>query len=166
MATAPGANMLSTNFWFIILLPVGIKTYRSLKIKFFVKVNNKVHVTIGHVCDFARNWVLHQNDFKVSAVLWNFVLINLHVWWTAYLQKKIMYFVLNSVVGIPSDAIFCLVTFLSFWCNVWVTFVTMFISIMCSLMHGQEKLYNFCFGNTSQVTSNKLMTSKPTYVVQ
>ena len=69
MATAPGANMLSTSFWLIIVLPVGVKTYRSLKIKFFVKVKNKVHVTIGHVCDFARNWFLHQNDFKVK-ILW------------------------------------------------------------------------------------------------
>ena len=56
MATAPGTNMLSTNFWLIIVHPVRVKTYRSLKIKFFVKVKNKVHVTIGHVCDFAQNY--------------------------------------------------------------------------------------------------------------
>ena len=43
-----------------------VKTYRSLKIKFFVKVKNKVHVTIGHVCDFARNYGPAQNDFKVK----------------------------------------------------------------------------------------------------
>ena len=42
--------------------PVRVKTYRSLKIKFFVKVKNKVHVTIGHVCDFGPA----QNDFKVK----------------------------------------------------------------------------------------------------
>ena len=67
--TAPGANMLLTSFWLIIVPPVGIKTYRSLKIEFFVKMKNKVHVTIGHVCDFARNWFLHLNDFKVK-ILW------------------------------------------------------------------------------------------------
>ena len=69
MATAPGANMLSTSFWLILVLPVRVKTYRSLKIKFFVKVKNKVHVTIGHVCDFARNYVPAPNDFKVK-ILW------------------------------------------------------------------------------------------------
>ena len=69
MATAPGTNMLSTNFWLIIVHPVWVKTYRSLKIKFFVKVKNKVHVTIGHVCDFARNYGPAQNDFKVK-ILW------------------------------------------------------------------------------------------------
>ena len=69
MATAPGTNMLSTNFWLIIVHPVRVKTYRSLKIKFFVKVKNKVHVTIGHVCDFAWNYGPAQNDFKVK-ILW------------------------------------------------------------------------------------------------
>ena len=69
MATAPGANMLSTSFWLIIVLPVRVKTYRSLKIKFFDKVKNKVHVTIGHVCDFARNYGPAPNDFKVK-ILW------------------------------------------------------------------------------------------------
>ena len=69
MATAPGTNMLSTNFWLIIVHPVRVKTYRSSKIKFFVKVKNKVHVTIGHVCDFARNYGPAQNDFKVK-ILW------------------------------------------------------------------------------------------------
>ena len=69
MASAPGANMLSTSFWLIIVLPVRVKTYRSLKIKFFVKVKNKVHVTIGHVCDFARNYGPAPNDFKVK-ILW------------------------------------------------------------------------------------------------
>ena len=38
----------------------------SLKIKFFIKVKNKVHVTIGHVCDFARNYGPAPNDFKVK----------------------------------------------------------------------------------------------------
>ena len=56
-------------FWLIIVHPVRVKTYRSLKIKFFVKVKNKVHVTIGHVCDFARNYGPAQNDFKVK-ILW------------------------------------------------------------------------------------------------
>ena len=69
MATAPVTNMLSTNFWLIIVHPVRVKTYRSLKIKFSVKVKNKVHVTIGHVCDFARNYGPAQNDFKVK-ILW------------------------------------------------------------------------------------------------
>ena len=69
MATAPGTNMLSKTFWLIIVHPVRVKTYRSLKIKFFVKVKNKVHVTIGHVCDFARNYGPAQNDFKVK-ILW------------------------------------------------------------------------------------------------
>ena len=69
MATAPGTNMLSTNFWLIIVHPVRVKTYRSLKIKFFVKVKNKVQVTIGHVCDFAGNYGPAQNDFKVK-ILW------------------------------------------------------------------------------------------------
>ena len=41
MATAPGTNMLSTIFWLIIVHPVRVKTYRSLKIKFFVKVKNE-----------------------------------------------------------------------------------------------------------------------------
>ena len=71
MATASGTNMLSTKFWLIIVHPVRVKTYSSLKIKFFVKVKNKVHVTIGHVCDFARNYHYGpaQNDFKVK-ILW------------------------------------------------------------------------------------------------
>ena len=69
MATVPGTNMLSTNFWLVIVHPVRVKTYRSLKIKFSVKVKNKVHVTIGHVCDFARYYGAAQNDFKVK-ILW------------------------------------------------------------------------------------------------
>ena len=36
------------------------------EIKFFVKVKNKVHVTIGHVCDFAWNYGPAPNDFKVK----------------------------------------------------------------------------------------------------
>ena len=31
-----------------------------------VKVKNKVHVTIGQVCDFARNYGPAQNDFEVK----------------------------------------------------------------------------------------------------
>ena len=65
MATAPDAKMLSTKFWLMRVLPVGVKTYRSLNIKFFVEVKNKFMLD-GHVSDFPRNWVLHQNDFKVK----------------------------------------------------------------------------------------------------
>ena len=87
MATAPGTNMLSTNFWLIIVHPVRVKTYRSLKIKFFVKVKNKVHVTIGHVCDFARNYGPAQNDFKVKILLCYGILYwAIHRWRTTYLQ--------------------------------------------------------------------------------
>ena len=69
MATTPGANMLSTSFWLIIVLPVRVKTYRSFRIEFFVKVKNKVHVTIVYVCDFAQNYGPTANDFKVK-ILW------------------------------------------------------------------------------------------------
>ena len=90
MATAPGANMLSTSFWLIIVRPVRVKTYRSLKIKFFVKVKNEVHVTIGHVCDFARNYGPAPNDFKVK-ILWCVMCYEIlywaiHRWRTTYLQ--------------------------------------------------------------------------------
>ena len=69
MATALDSNMLLTGFWLIIVLPVGVKTFISLKIKFFVKVKNRVHAIIGHVCDFPIKWVLHKNDLKVN-VIW------------------------------------------------------------------------------------------------
>ena len=72
--TAPGANMLSTNSWLIIVLLVWVKTYRSLKSKFFIMVKNEVHVAIGHVCDFARKWALHQNDFKL--ILWCVIVLS------------------------------------------------------------------------------------------
>ena len=129
MATAPGANMLSTSFWLIIVLPVRVKTYRSLKIKFFVKVKNKVHVTIGHVCDFARNYGPAPNDFKVK-ILWcvmefcieQYIDDGQHIF-----TNNFTYFVWNSIIRISLDAIFCLVTFVTFWCNVWVTFVTFLI---------------------------------------
>ena len=128
MATAPGTNMRSTSFWLIIVLPVRVKTYRSLKIKFFIKVKNKVHVTIGHVCDFARNYGPAPNDFKVK-ILWcvmDFVLSNTQMMDNIF-TNNFIYFVWNSIVRISFDAIFCLVTFVTFWCNVWVTFVTFLI---------------------------------------
>ena len=57
------------------------------------------------------------------------------------------YFVWNSIVGIPLDAIFCMATFVIFWCNVCDIF-----DINHVLTHEwTEKLHNFCFGNTSQV---------------
>ena len=77
MATAPGTNMLSTNFWLIIVHPVRVKTYRSLKIKFFVKVKNKVHVTIGHV------WSLQS---KNSLMCYGILYWAIHRWRTTYLQ--------------------------------------------------------------------------------
>ena len=126
IATAPGTNMLSTKFWLIIVHPVRVKTYRSLKIKFFVKVKNKVHVTIGHVCDFARNYGPAQNDFKVKILWWNFVLSNRQMTDNIF-TNNFIYFVWNSIVRISFDAIICLVTFVTFWCNVWVTFVTFLI---------------------------------------
>ena len=127
-ATAPGANMLSTSFWLIIVLPVRVKTYRSLKIKFFVKVKNKVRVKIGHVCDFAQNYGPAPNDFKVK-ILWCvmelFVLSNIYDVQHIYKQFHILR--MKFLVRISFDAIFCLVTFVTFWCNVWVTFVTFLI---------------------------------------
>ena len=41
----------------------AINKFRSLKIKFFVKV--KI-LTSGHVCDFAQNYGPAPNDFKVN----------------------------------------------------------------------------------------------------
>ena len=127
MATAPGANMLSTSFWLIIVLPVGVKTYRSLKIKFFVKVKNKVHVTIGHVCDFARNWFLHQNDFKVK-ILWGVMEFHIEQYTDdgQHIYKQ-FHILRMKIYRRDFNAMFCLVTFVTFWCNVWVTFVTFLI---------------------------------------
>ena len=99
MATAPGANMLSTSFWLIIVRLVRVKTYRSLKIKFFVKVKNKVHVTIGHVCDFARNYGPAPNDFKVKIkkkyqnlyciyIVIFLIFHYLHIWYSISLRVK------------------------------------------------------------------------------
>ena len=127
MATAPGANMLWTSFWLIIVLPVRVKTYRSLKIKFFVKVKNKVHVTIGHVCDFAWNCGPAPNDFKVK-ILWcvmefcieQYTDDGQHIYKQFHMLRMKFY-------RISFDVIFCLVTFVTFWCNVWVTFVTFLI---------------------------------------
>ena len=112
MATAPGANMLSTSFWLIIVLPVWVKTYRSLKIKFFVKVKNKVHVTIGHVCDFAQNYGPAPNDFKVK-ILWC-VMEFCNEQYTDDGQHiyNFIYFVWNSVVRISFDVYFV-------WSRLW-----------------------------------------------
>ena len=68
MATTPGANMLQCIKIFLIDNSVSCwsQDIQVFEIKFFVKVKNKVHVTLGHVCDFARNWFLHQYDFKVK----------------------------------------------------------------------------------------------------
>ena len=89
MATAPGANMLSTSFWLIIVLPVRVKTYRSLKIKFFVKVK------ISPCYDWSRLWLCTNSnygpapdDFKVK-ILWcvmEFCIEQYYRWWTTYLQ--------------------------------------------------------------------------------
>ena len=57
--------------------------------------------------------------------------------------NNFIYFVWNSIDRISFDAIFCLVTFVTFWCNAWVTFVTFLIKIMCSLMHGQKSFTIF-----------------------
>ena len=136
--------MLSTSFWLIIVRLVRVKTNRSLKIKFFVKVKNKVHVTIGHVCDFARNYGPAPNDLKVKIlyVLWNFVLSNTQISDNIF-TNHFIYFVWNSIVRISFVAIFCLVTFVTFWCTAWVTFVTFLIKIMCSLMRGQKSFTSF-----------------------
>ena len=128
MASAPGANMLSTNFWLIIVLSVRVKTYRSLKIKFFVKVKNKVHVTIGHVCDFARNYGSAPNDFKVK-ILWCVMEFCIEQY-TDDEQHIFKQFHILRMKFYRQDFCwckFCLVTFVTFWCNVWVTFVTFLI---------------------------------------
>ena len=57
--------------------------------------------------------------------------------------NNFIYFVWNSIVRISFDATFCLVTFVTFWCNAWVTFVTFLIKIMCSLMHRQKSFTTF-----------------------
>ena len=102
MATAPGTNMLSTNFWLIIVHPVRVKTYRSLKIKFFVKVKNKVHVTIGYVVNFARNYGPAQNDFKVN-ILWCVMEFCIEQYTDDghIFTNNFIYFVWNSIVRIP-----------------------------------------------------------------
>ena len=75
-------------------------------------------------------------------MLWNFALSNTQTTNNIF-TNSFIYFVWNSIVRISFDAIFCLVTFVTFWCNVWVTFVTFFIYIMCSLMHGQKSFTIF-----------------------
>ena len=159
MATAPGTNMLSTNFWLIIVHPVRVKTYRSLKIKFFVKVKNKVHVTIGHVCDFARNYGPAQNDFKVK-ILWcvmefcieQYTDDGQHIYKQFHILRMKFYrqdfFWCNILFGHVCDI---LAQRLGHVCDIF--------DIDHVLTHARtEKLHNFCFGNTSQVPSNKLMT--------
>ena len=117
---------------------------------------------IGHVCDFARNWVLHQNDFKgkILRCVMKFVLSN-----TQTMATNLQTISYTSYEIRSSGFLFMQYFVWSAFLHFGVTFVTFLIQIMCSLMHGQ-KLHNFCFGNTSQVLSNKLITKKPFYVVE
>ena len=145
MATAPGANMLLTSFWLIIVRPVRVKTYRSLKIKFFVKVKNKVHVTIGHVCDFARNYGPAPNDFKVK-ILWCVMefCIEQYTDEGQYIYKQ--FHILRRMKFYRQDFFWCNILFghvCDILVNAWVTFVTFLIKIMCSLMHGQKSFTIF-----------------------
>ena len=72
--------------------------------------------------------------------------------------NNFIYFLWNSIVRISFDATFCLVTFVTFWGNVWVTFVTIF-DIDHVLTHARtENLNNVYFGNTSQLPSDDLKT--------
>ena len=57
-------------FWLIVLLTGGVKIVGPFKLKFVVKATNKAHVTLGNVCDVARNCFSAPNDFKVK-VLWH-----------------------------------------------------------------------------------------------
>ena len=75
-------------------------------------------------------------------MLWNFVLSNTQMTDNIF-TNNFIYFVWNSIVRISFDAIFCLVMFVTFWCNAWGTFVTFLIKIMCSLMHGQKSFTIF-----------------------
>ena len=129
MATAPGAKrVLSTIFWLVLVLPVGVKTYRSSKIKFFVKVKNNVHVTNRNVFDFAWNWFLHQNDFNVKKILMCYRIFYwvIHRWWTTYIKT-----IPCTSYGILSSGFLLMQYFYmhvcAFWCNVFVTFVTSFV---------------------------------------
>ena len=108
------ANMLSTSFW-LIMLSVWVKIYRSLKIKFFFKVKNKVHVTIAYICDSHKTGSCTKMTLKqkFSDVLWNFALSNTQMM-DSILTNNFIYFVWNSIVGISFDVIFCLVTFVTF----------------------------------------------------
>ena len=159
MATAPGTNMLSTNFWLIIVHPVRVKTYRSLKIKFFVKVKNKVHVTIGHVCDFARNYGPAQNDFKVK-ILWCVMEFCIEQY-TDDGQHIYKQFHIIRIKFYRQDFFWCNIFV---WSRLWhlgVTFGSRLWHFWCrSCAHSctDRKASQFDFGNTSQVPNNKLMT--------
>ena len=99
MATTLGAYMLSTSLWLIIMLPVEVKTYRFLKIEFYGKVKNEVHVTISHVCDFSQNYGPAPHYVKVK-ILWHLMEFCIeqytddgkHFW--------------NSIIRISFDAVF------------------------------------------------------------
>ena len=136
--------MLSTSFWLIIVRPVRVKTNRSLKIKFFFKVKNKVRVTIGHVCDFARNYGPAPNDFKVK-ILWCVMEFCIEQY-TDDGQHIYKQFHILRMKFYRQDFFWCNILFghvCDFWCNAWVTFVTFLIKIMCSLMHGQKSFTIF-----------------------
>ena len=55
--------------------------------------------------------------------------------------------------------------FVTRWYNVWVTFVTFNTNHDVLNDEWTEKPHNFCFRNTSQIPSNKLMSEKPAYIV-
>ena len=161
MAIAPSTNMLSTNFWLIIVHPVRVKTYRSLKIKFFFKVKNNVLVSIGHDCDFARNYGPAQNDFKVK-FLWCVMEFCIEQY-TDDGQHIYKQFHIITSYEILSSGFLLMQYFV--WSRLWHFGVTFglrlwhFFYIDHVLTHARtEKLHNFCFGNASQVPSNKLMT--------
>ena len=83
MATAPDANMLSTKFWLIIVLSSVVKTYRSLKIEFFVKIKNVTTVLFvtSHETESCTKMTSKSFKSKNYLTLWYFVLSNTR-WWT------------------------------------------------------------------------------------
>ena len=87
------------------------KDSRSLKLKFIVNGMNKVHVTLGNVCDVAQNYDSAQNDFKVK-VLWRVkeFLIELYTDNGQHIKKQFPKVALNSIVQISFYTMFCLVT--------------------------------------------------------
>ena len=65
-------------------------------------------------------------------MLWNFVFSIITQMMDIIFTNNSMYLIWNSIVRISFDAIFCLVTFVTFWCNVWVLFVTFLIYKSCA----------------------------------